>query len=96
LIHKQTTGGNVVRLIVKEAADYVRLTKSTLDQWRTAGKGPRFIKAGRKVLYDVADLDRWLEAHKQKSTADTPQMRRRRRRYRAGMISQRGQRGEVE
>jgi excisionase family DNA binding protein len=82
LIHEQTTGDNVARLTVRETASYTRLTKSTLDQWRTAGKGPRFIKAGRKVLYDVADLDRWLEAHKQQSTADIPQMRRRRRRYR--------------
>ena len=71
------------RLTVKEAADFLRLSKATLDAWRTAGKGPRFIKAGKRVLYDSRDLDRWLEAHKQNSTADTPQMRRRRRRRRA-------------
>ena len=85
----------MARLTVQETASYTRLAKSTLDHLRVVGGGPYFIKLGRKVLYDVADLDRWLEAHKQQSTADTPQRRLRRRRYRAGMISQRGQRGEV-
>jgi excisionase family DNA binding protein len=73
----------MTRLTVREAATYVRLAKSTLDHMRAAGGGPRYIKAGRKVLYDTVDLDRWLEAHKQNSTADTPQTRRRRRRRRA-------------
>ena len=46
------------RLTVTEAAEYMRLSKATLDAWRTAGKGPRFIKAGKRVLYDSRDLDR--------------------------------------
>ena len=70
------------RLTVTEAADYLRVTKSTLDQWRTAGKGPRFIKAGKRVLYDSRDLDRWLDGNKRSSTSDQPQLRRRRRRSR--------------
>ena len=71
----------MTRLTVREAAAYLRLAKGTLDQWRTAGTGPRFIKlSARKILYDTADLDAWLNARKQSSTADQPQLRRRRRR----------------
>jgi hypothetical protein len=70
------------RLTVREAADYVRLAKGTLDNLRTTGKGPRFAKLGRKVVYDTHDLDRWLEDHKRSSTSDQPQLRRRRRRSR--------------
>ena len=69
-----------VRLTVMEAAKYVRLSKGTLDNLRTTGGGPRYIKLGRKVIYDRTDLDQWLEDHKQNSTADKPQLRRRRRR----------------
>jgi excisionase family DNA binding protein len=70
----------MTRLTVTEAADYLRLSKATLDQWRTAGKGPRFIKAGKRVLYDSRDLDRWLDGNKRSSTSDQPHLRRRRRR----------------
>jgi hypothetical protein len=70
------------RLTVKEAADFLRLSKATLDTWRTAGKGPRFIKAGKRVFYDTRDLDRWLDGNKQSSTSDQPHRRRRRRQYR--------------
>jgi excisionase family DNA binding protein len=72
----------MTRLTVKEAAEYLRLSKATLDIWRTAGKGPRFIKAGKRVLYDSRDLDRWLDGNKRSSTSDQPHLRRRRRRSR--------------
>jgi excisionase family DNA binding protein len=67
------------RLTVKEAADYVRLAMSTLNALRTARRGPRFIKLGRKVLYDTKDLDAWLDRNKRHSTNETQPRRRRRR-----------------
>jgi excisionase family DNA binding protein len=66
------------RLTVSEAAQYVRLAMSTLNALRTAGRGPRFIKLGRKVLYDTKDLDAWLDRNKRRSTSDQPLRRRRR------------------
>jgi hypothetical protein len=60
------------RLTVKEAAEYVRLGVSTLNAYRVTGGGPVFIKAGGKILYDTKDLDAWLDAHKQRSTSETP------------------------
>lgn len=58
------------RLTIKEAAEYIGIAKSTLDKMRVAGGGPRFIKIGKRVLYDKADLDAWIEAQKRRSTAD--------------------------
>ncbi len=38
------------------AADYLGLGKSTLDKLRVGGGGPAFIKIGKRVVYDPADL----------------------------------------
>lgn len=65
------------RVNVQEAAEYVGVSKGMLDKLRTAGGGPRFIKLGKKVLYDTLDLDRWIESKKQSSTADIPARRQR-------------------
>ncbi len=56
-----------------EAARILDLSPLTLRRWRWAGKGPAFIKAGGKVLYDVADLDAWLDGHRRYSTSDPGQ-----------------------
>ncbi|KQV33122.1 MULTISPECIES: helix-turn-helix domain-containing protein [unclassified Rhizobium] len=45
---------------VQEAAQYLGLSKSTLDKLRCFGGGPRYFKLGRPVVYDVADLDSWM------------------------------------
>lgn len=46
-----------------EAATYLSIERSTLKRWRVTGKGPAYVRAGSKILYRVADLDDWLEAH---------------------------------
>jgi predicted DNA-binding transcriptional regulator AlpA len=63
------------RLTTKEAGDYVRVSRSALEGLRVKGGGPRFIKLGKKVLYDKAALATWIEDHKQASTADLPELR---------------------
>ena len=70
------------RLTVLKAAEYVGLAASTLNMMRTDGKGPKFAKLGRRVVYDTKDLDTWLERNKRSSTSDKPELRRRRRRSR--------------
>ncbi len=35
--------------------------KGTLEQWRYLKKGPKFIKIGRLVRYDEADLQQYLD-----------------------------------
>jgi hypothetical protein len=53
-----------------EAAAYCDLGKSTLDKLRIFGGGPFYSKIGRRVVYDPADLDQWLLAHRQTSTSE--------------------------
>jgi hypothetical protein len=52
------------------AAAYCNLGKSTLDKLRLHGGGPIYSKIGRRVVYDPADLDQWLGAHRQASTSE--------------------------
>lgn len=49
-----------------EAAVYLSLSRQWLRLKRTKGQhgGPPYIKAGRSVLYDVRDLDAWLQANR--------------------------------
>ena len=51
-----------------EAARYTGLKKATLDQWRSRGEGPKFVKLGRAVRYRRADLDAWIESRVQTTT----------------------------
>jgi len=54
-----------------EAAAYAKLGKSTLDKLRVLGGGPHFLKIGRRVIYDIADIDDWLSSHRRRSTSET-------------------------
>lgn len=53
---------------VKEAAEHVGLSKSSLDKLRCFGGGPRYFKLGRSVVYAVADLDAWMADRARTST----------------------------
>ena len=66
------------RLTTQQAADYLGMSKSTLEKLRVKGGGPRFIKRGRSVVYLVAHLDAWDEANTRASTSDVgrPRLRR--------------------
>lgn len=57
-------------LNVNEAADRLGVSVSYLNKLRLSGNGPMFIKLGsRRVVYDPADLSRWLDACRRQSTA---------------------------
>jgi len=43
-----------------EAAEYLGVARQTLANWRSLGKGPRFVRRGRLVRYAWCDLDAWL------------------------------------
>ena len=51
--------GNSPYLTTGEAADYLRLKRNTLEKMRRQGRGPRFRKHGRRVLYLNDDLEAW-------------------------------------
>ena len=39
----------------------------TLSYWRTKKRGPRYVKVGRHVRYDLSDISIWLD-HRKKLT----------------------------
>jgi hypothetical protein len=51
-------------------ATHVSLSASTLNRLRISGGGPRYAKLAGKILYDVRDLDQWVEDSKRGSTSD--------------------------
>ena len=57
-------------LRTRDAARYVGLAESTMEKLRLTGGGSRFVRLGKTVVYDPADLDAWLEANKRRSTTD--------------------------
>lgn len=63
-------------LIESEAAAYMRLRPGTLTNWRSLGTGPKYTKAGGRVVYRKADLDRWLEKHAHDPEAPRPRRKR--------------------
>lgn len=54
------------RLSEKEAAEYLGVVNHrTLQDWRTMRVGgPAYIKLGKRVAYDVADLDAFIAANR--------------------------------
>jgi len=54
----------------KEAAAYLGISKSTLDKYRSSGKGPPYKKSGRICLYFKENLDDWLNSKNIKSTSE--------------------------
>lgn len=54
-----------------QAAEMLCLSEQTLRKWRWEGKGPQFVKIGRKVLYRDEDLQHFVLAQIRVSTTDT-------------------------
>ena len=49
----------------KEVSDLTGIVEETLKYWRPRGKGPRWYKLGRSVVYDLADVEAWIEQQRQ-------------------------------
>jgi excisionase family DNA binding protein len=58
-----------LRLSVREAAQYIGLSKTFLDHRRISGNGPTFLKVGGRVLYERDALDAWLASCRRQSTS---------------------------
>lgn len=44
-----------------EVHEHTGVSVETLKYWRTHGRGPRWYKLGRRVVYDLAAVDAWLD-----------------------------------
>ncbi len=53
-----------------EASPFAGAEPKTLENWRSQGFGPKFIKVGRKVLYDPDDIEAWRNANRYSSTSE--------------------------
>ncbi|ORB68945.1 DNA-binding protein [Mycolicibacterium tusciae] len=53
-----------------EVAEYLRTTVANLAQLRYTGRGPKFIKVGRRVLYRWSDIADWLDGNTLQRTDD--------------------------
>jgi Helix-turn-helix domain len=47
-------------LTAEEVAEQIHVAEKTLANWRVTGFGPRYIKAGQRVLYAVDEIETWL------------------------------------
>lgn len=53
------------RMTTTQVEAYTNIPAATLRWWRHRGEGPAsYVLGGRKVVYDLADLDAWLDAQK--------------------------------
>ena len=54
--------GKTPRYVSKEKlADRLGITERTIKTWRSHGLPA--VKVGRELMFDVDDVDRWIEAH---------------------------------
>jgi hypothetical protein len=58
----------------REAAAYIGVTPETLENWRTQGAGPAFVKTSPsrrgKVMYRRSDISAWQAANLYTSTSE--------------------------
>ncbi|MBN4938245.1 helix-turn-helix domain-containing protein [Stenotrophomonas maltophilia] len=52
----------MTRLDTAQAAEWIGLSRSRLEKMRCEGRGPRYLKVGKRCFYRPADLDAYLEA----------------------------------
>jgi predicted DNA-binding transcriptional regulator AlpA len=66
-VHSDTQNSRPQPLLaVEDAAAFLGgISKSWLDKSRLNGRGPRYVKIGRRVMYDLIDLRAWLAGRKQ-------------------------------
>lgn len=68
LIESMKNKGIIKRLYnVSEAADYLGRSVNAIREMQWAGK-LSYIKDGKRILFDIRDMDSWIESHRQTET----------------------------
>jgi predicted site-specific integrase-resolvase len=52
-----------------DVAEWLDVSERTLEFWRYVGKGPAYVKVGKRVRYRPADVEAFLEANRQDAEA---------------------------
>ena len=70
---KSTSTRGSSHLNEDQVANWLNLSKRTLQGWRVKGEGPPFEKFGRSVRYAVATVEEWIaERERSSTTASSP------------------------
>lgn len=59
-------------LSAADAAQFLGLSAKTLEKWRSEGKGPPFLKLGRRVAYSRGAIVQWLEGQETRGAGENP------------------------
>lgn len=60
---------NAVLMTEGETADYLGLSCRTLQAWRVRGCGPKFVKVGRSVRYQLEEVKEFVSDNVHQSTS---------------------------
>ena len=53
-----------------QLSEQLSISKRTLERFRSEGKGPKYYKMGRRVLYASKDVEEYLQEHQFGSTSE--------------------------
>lgn len=56
-------------LTIEEVAEHLRVTVLTVRWLRQEGRFAPAIKVGRRLVWDVADLDVWVDSNRERQAA---------------------------
>lgn len=48
-------------LTQRETSRVLHISQRTLQKWRSEGRGPRWLRVGRRIWYRPADIEEWLD-----------------------------------
>ncbi len=57
-------------LTQEQAGAFLGLSPRTLERFRVSGRGPSYLKLGRRVAYSCEDLIAWAESRRRSSTSE--------------------------
>jgi excisionase family DNA binding protein len=64
------TEGDVIELLtIEEVAERLRVSVPTVRWLRQEGRFPPAIKVGRRLMWDIWDVDAWLKAQRETKVA---------------------------
>jgi len=47
-------------LTTAQTSEYLNIPKGTLEQWRYLGRGPKYLKLGNAIRYQIETLEAWI------------------------------------
>ena len=72
-MNSQATPNNIVpKLRAPDVAHHLAVSQSLLAKMRIRGNGPKYMKLGRVVIYDIRDIEDWCNQRRIESTSANP------------------------